>query len=483
MSDSAGAGPLWRRLRCRAAASDEQHPGASERHNKEKSAGDVGSPQASTAGPSASGQRILRVAICSSTTVPTTCRRSVSGPQRLGTPVVACRIAHGPRRSLASPLVRVGQLAPVRRVLVAICAVAAAAIPLLARPASGQPAPDPGQQANDAAARYSTIETRYDMLGDQIAALEQKIQAGEMRRAELRGIAQRRAAVAYKMRGSGPRSWCSRPRTRAKARVQLLCSTGPTRPTTAWLIELGTLNAQLTAQRDQLASQQKEQQGALGQLNGLEANFAAVAAGGPVQIIDGMACPLPGAGFTDDFGPPRSGHSHRASTCTRPSGHPRARVVSGDVTYGDGGGGGMGAYIAGDDGNRYVYYHLSQYVGPPRHVSPGRGHRQGGLDRQRNRSAFALRDPSRGRRPAVDPFPTLVTASAETPRGSTVVPVGPIGSARGLLAHRGGTRPGRPLPRVRAEGDRAACAAGVGGGAAARPTCSARWARWACSAC
>ena len=64
-----------------------------------------------------------------------------------------------------------------------------------------------------------------------------------------------------------------------------------------------------------------------------------------------------------------------------------------------------------------------------------------------------------------------------------VVPVGPIGSARGLLAHRAGTRSGRPLPRVRAEGDRAARARWRGRRRAARPTCSARWARWACSAC
>src|SRR2546428_4031457 len=106
-----------------------------------------------------------------------TSQRSGSGPQRLGPHVVACRIAQGEPRSLACPLVRVGQLAPVRRVLVATCAVAAAAIPLLAHPAVGQPAPNPRQDASGAAARYSEIETRYGVLGDQIAALEQKIQA------------------------------------------------------------------------------------------------------------------------------------------------------------------------------------------------------------------------------------------------------------------------------------------------------------------
>ena len=96
-----------------------------------------------------------------------------------------------------------------RRFLVAIGAVAAALIPLFTSQAGAAPAPDPGQQAadarrgaNDAAAVYADIQTRYDILGDQIAAIEQKIQDGEARRTELRGIAQRRAAVAYKNQGA-----------------------------------------------------------------------------------------------------------------------------------------------------------------------------------------------------------------------------------------------------------------------------------------
>ena len=72
------------------------------------------------------------------------------------------------------------------------------------------------------------------------------------------------------------------------------------------------------------------------------------------------------------FGQRRSGGGfHPGNDMLAPTGTPELAVVSGEVTYGDGGGGGMGAYIAGDDGNRYVYYHLSQYVGAPRHVAPG----------------------------------------------------------------------------------------------------------------
>jgi murein DD-endopeptidase MepM/ murein hydrolase activator NlpD len=300
----------------------------------------------------------------------------------------------------------VGQLAPVRRVLVAICAVAAAAIPLLTSPASGQPVPDPRQDANNAAARYSDIETRYGQLGDQIAALEEKIHAGELRRAELRGIAQRRAAVAYKNAGAdlGVLFEAKNPTEGARSTALLDRANEADNHLAA---DIGTLNAQLTAQRDQLAAQQKERQGALNQLNGIDGSFAGAYVGGPVQIIDGMACPVPGAAFTDDYGRPRpGGRTHQGVDMHAPMGIPELAVVSGNVTYGDGGGGGMGAYIAGDDGNRYVYYHLSAYVGPPRHVSPGEviGKLGATGDATGPHLHFEIHP---GGGPAVDPYPTL----------------------------------------------------------------------------
>jgi murein DD-endopeptidase MepM/ murein hydrolase activator NlpD len=301
----------------------------------------------------------------------------------------------------------VGQLAPVWRVLVATCAVAAAGIALLASPAGGQPAPDPRQDANGAAARYSDIETRYGLLGDQIAALEEKIQAGEARRAELRGIAQRRAAVAYKNAGADLGVLLEAKNPSEGARSAALLDRA-NEADNHLADEIGALNAQLTAQRDQLADQQKERQGALNQLNGIDANFAEIMAGGPVQIIDGMACPVPGAGFTDDFGRPRSGgRSHQGIDMHAPSGIPELAVVSGNVTYGDGGGGGMGAYIAGDDGNKYVYYHLSAYVGPPRHVSPGEviGKLGATGDATGPHLHFEIHP---GGGPAIDPYATLV---------------------------------------------------------------------------
>lgn len=284
--------------------------------------------------------------------------------------------------------------------------LAAAAIPLLTSPASGQPVPDPRQEANNAAARYSDIETRYGQLGDQIAALEEKIHAGELRRAELRGIAQRRAAVAYKNAGAdlGVLFEAKNPSEGARSAALLDRANEADNHLAA---DIGTLNAQLTAQRDQLAAQEKERQGALNQLNGIDGNFAGAYVGGPVQIIDGMACPVPGAAFTDDYGRPRpGGRTHQGVDMHAPMGIPELAVVSGNVTYGDGGGGGMGAYIAGDDGNRYVYYHLSAYVGPPRHVSPGEviGKLGATGDATGPHLHFEIHP---GGGPAVDPYPTL----------------------------------------------------------------------------
>jgi murein DD-endopeptidase MepM/ murein hydrolase activator NlpD len=291
---------------------------------------------------------------------------------------------------------------------------AAAGIPLLGSSAGAAAVPDPRQEANDAAARYQDIQTRVDQLGDQIAAVEQEIQAGEARRTELRGIAQRRAAVAYKNQGADLRVVLGADSTREGLRSSVLLDRANAADNHA-IAELAALDADLAAQRDQLAAQRKQQQDALDQLADQRKVLAAKVAdangvasvGGPVQIIDGMVCPLPGAAFSDDFGQPRSGgRTHQGNDMFAPMGTSELAVVSGSVTYGDGGGGGMGAYIAGDDGNRYVYYHLSQYVGSPRHV--GAGEVIGKVGQTGDATAPHLHfEIHPGGGAAIDPYPTL----------------------------------------------------------------------------
>jgi murein DD-endopeptidase MepM/ murein hydrolase activator NlpD len=304
----------------------------------------------------------------------------------------------------------------VRRIFLLTGAAAAAAIPLFASPAGAGPAPDPGQQAtgarrtaNAAAARLQDIQTRYDVLGDQIAALEQKIQAGETRRAELRAVAQRRAAAAYKNEGTklGLLFDAKDPSEGARSTALLDRANEVDNHT---LADLAALNAELAAERDKLSAQRKEQEDAYGELTGqrkvLDAKLADVPVG-PIQVIDGMVCPLPGAAFSADFGQPRAGgRTHQGNDMHAATGTPELAVVSGNLTFGDGGGGGMGAYIAGDDGNRYVYYHLSQYVGPPRHVSPGEVIGKVGAtgDATGPHLHFEIHP---GGGPAIDPYPTL----------------------------------------------------------------------------
>ncbi|MCZ7531267.1 MAG: peptidoglycan DD-metalloendopeptidase family protein [Acidimicrobiia bacterium] len=81
--------------------------------------------------------------------------------------------------------------------------------------------------------------------------------------------------------------------------------------------------------------------------------------GGPGNII----CPFPGhAGFSDSWGDPRSGgRSHQGVDMGGPYGGALVAVVSGNVSFGDMGGGGMGATLSGSDGNVYLYMHMSGY--------------------------------------------------------------------------------------------------------------------------
>jgi peptidoglycan LD-endopeptidase LytH len=68
----------------------------------------------------------------------------------------------------------------------------------------------------------------------------------------------------------------------------------------------------------------------------------------------------------------------------------------------------MGAYLDGDNGVTYVYYHLSQYVGGPRHVAQGEVIAKLGMtgDAGAPHTHFEIRPGGRAA-PAVNPYPTL----------------------------------------------------------------------------
>ena len=284
-------------------------------------------------------------------------------------------------------------------------------VPFAARAgAAAAPDPNPKQAAQQAVDLRQQLETRYDALGDKEADVQQKIDALEARRAELRAVTGQRAAVAYKNQDARVRAIFDSTNADDGLRTAQLIDRANSALYQA-LADLAAVNAQLTDQRNQIEDQRKQQQDVLDQMNAgsnvLYENVAAVMqALGPPVLIDGMICPLPGAAYANDFGSPRSGHTHQGNDMFAPTGTPELAVVNGNVTYGDGGGGGMGAYIQGDDGNRYVYYHLSQYVGPPRHVSAGEVIGKVGATGDASGPHLHLEiHPFGG--PAIDPHPTL----------------------------------------------------------------------------
>ena len=329
---------------------------------------------------------------------------------------------------------RVGQLGAVCRVLLAAGVLAAAAIPLAAS-AGAQPGPDPTaelkqradearREANDAAARYTNAQSSFEDLGNKIADLEHKIAAGEARREELRGIAERRAVVAYKNQGSDRAAILNAQNPGEGMRSSELLNRANEADNAA-VADLAAVNADLAVQRDKHAEDSRDYNSYRQRLadersvldtkvaaaemavRELQARRAAEGLGAPV--VDGLVCPVPGAAFSNDFGQPRTGHSHQGNDMFAPMGTPNLAVVGGNVTYGPGGSGGMGADLEGDNGVTYVYYHLSEYVGGPRRVAQGEVIAKLGMTGNAGAPHTHFETRPGGRTAtAINPYPTLV---------------------------------------------------------------------------
>jgi murein DD-endopeptidase MepM/ murein hydrolase activator NlpD len=306
-------------------------------------------------------------------------------------------------------LMRLGAVRAVCRVLTAVVAVAAAyaaVTPATAAPvqsddevaAARQRVIDAQNAANEAAARFTEAQSRYEQLGDQIAEVEARIKTGEARAAHLREIVQRRAVVAYKTQGTELAVIFGSDNRRDGLRSSELLAAANSADYAA-AAEYAALAEDLAAQRERLANERKLQKQALDHMEAERAqldemladaqeaeanlatkaqaaveaapeNFPATTVNAPV--IDGLVCPVPGAAFSNDYGQPRSGgRSHQGNDMFASIGTANLAVVSGHVSFGNGGAGGMGAYLAGDNGVTYIYYHLSEYVGGERQVAQG----------------------------------------------------------------------------------------------------------------
>ena len=287
-----------------------------------------------------------------------------------------------------------------------------------------QRADEARREANDAAARYTNAQSSFEDLGNKIADLEQRIAAGEARREELRSIAERRAVIAYKTQGSDRAAILNAQNPGEGARSSVLLDRA-NQADNAAVADLAAVNADLAAQRDQLAEDSRDystyRQRLADESKILDTKVAAtdmavrevqakrVADGLGAPVVDGLVCPVPGAAFSNDFGQPRTGHTHQGNDMFAPMGTPDLAVIGGNITYGDGGSGGMGAYLEGDNGVTYVYYHLSEYVGGPRRVAQGEVVAKLGMTGNAGAPHTHFETRPGGRTaPAVNPYPTLV---------------------------------------------------------------------------
>ncbi|HEY5662534.1 MAG TPA: peptidoglycan DD-metalloendopeptidase family protein [Ilumatobacter sp.] len=136
-----------------------------------------------------------------------------------------------------------------------------------------------------------------------------------------------------------------------------------------------------------VAAQQREEQRQRLELERRQAEAAQAAAGGRtsggsgtkprstgVGFIDGgIFCPVKGtSAYGDSWGAPRSGgRRHEGVDMLAPTGTPLQAVTDGFVTRRNNALGGITVSLAGDNGNRYYYAHLSGYQGSAGRVEAG----------------------------------------------------------------------------------------------------------------
>jgi murein DD-endopeptidase MepM/ murein hydrolase activator NlpD len=271
------------------------------------------------------------------------------------------------------------------------------------------------QAADAAAARYEAAVGHLEELGAKISELQGTITAGRAEASALRLLAKQRAVRAYVGRdtlddggfivaGGDPLDEIRREKLLARTKAREDSSAERLRVVTNDLdrqrrdledrkteqekvvaqvsAEQATVQAQLSAAQqalDQLEEQLRQEQEAA-KARELAAAIAREASsrGGNGKdysgsyVATGIVCPVRGAlSFIDSWGYPRHQGPHKGVDLMSPTGTPNVAVVAGNVTFKEGGTSGKGAYLRGDDGNLYYYFHLSAYEGGPRRVAQG----------------------------------------------------------------------------------------------------------------
>ena len=299
-------------------------------------------------------------------------------------------------------------------------------------------------EADAAAQRLTEAISRFETLGDQIAALEARIAEGRAEAEQLRAAVERRAVAAYLRRGVGD----------TDVVVQLLEGHGfgeSLRRTTLIaaandhddqiVAELRALELDLDRDRHDTVAARAEQEKVNATLEAeqkvveekvaiaekarddLKARFAREAAAraasasasatrsGPAGIVivnpggGPFQCPVHGA-FTNDWGQPRSGgRQHRGTDMFASTGTPVVAVAAGSVSYASDSTGGGNTASLGANGNTYNYLHLSGFAGGSRSVVQGEV--LGYVGMTGNASAPHLHFEIHSGAGVVNPYPTL----------------------------------------------------------------------------
>ncbi len=269
--------------------------------------------------------------------------------------------------------------------------------------------------ADDAAGRYEAALGGLEELSARIDELQGTIVLGKAEATTLRALARQRAVRAYVGRdalgpgsfvldGGDPLDQIRRDKLLAKTKAREDADAHRLQVLTAELdrqrqeverrkVEQESVVAQVAAEQTALQRQLQEAQQALDaleeqlrqELAAAAAREAAAAAARAASsragngrdysgdyIATGIVCPVRGiVSFIDSWGYPRHQGPHKGVDLMAARGVPNVAVVSGNLTFKEGGTSGMGAYLRGDDGNLYYYFHLSAYEGGPRHVAQG----------------------------------------------------------------------------------------------------------------